>query len=293
MAGRKESDSRKYCWVGVDKRAWVGYNDGMNRRILALGAGTQSSVLLLMCDRGQVEPVECALFSDTGDEPKEVYEHLNWLENESKTPIIRCSCGKLSEDAIIYQASHKGVDGRYASIPFYTESGMQPRQCTKYYKVLPIIRYIRETMFGLKKGERFPKDQTVTQLIGMSFEEQDRVKPPHVKWMINEYPLIEKLMRRHKVIQLSEKWFPNHKFPRSACKQCPYRNDEEWFSLSQEEFEETCQFEEKASFLSEAAGGGKVFLHRSRKPLRLVVLQHGDPLFDGVSQNECGGICGI
>lgn len=35
----------------------------MNHRILNLGAGTQSSVLAIMCDRGDVEPVECAIFA--------------------------------------------------------------------------------------------------------------------------------------------------------------------------------------------------------------------------------------
>jgi hypothetical protein len=36
-----------------------------NRRILNLGAGTQSSVLLVMHDRGELPPVDVAIFSDT------------------------------------------------------------------------------------------------------------------------------------------------------------------------------------------------------------------------------------
>lgn len=43
-------------------------------RVLSLGAGVQSSTLALMIARGELPPVDCAIFSDTGWEPKAVYE---------------------------------------------------------------------------------------------------------------------------------------------------------------------------------------------------------------------------
>ena len=51
--------------------------------VLSLGAGVQSSTLALMAAHGEIEPMpDCAIFADTGDEPKAVYEWLVWLETQ-------------------------------------------------------------------------------------------------------------------------------------------------------------------------------------------------------------------
>lgn len=44
----------------------------MNKRVLNLGAGTQSSVIYLMMCRGELPPADVAIFADTQWEPKEV-----------------------------------------------------------------------------------------------------------------------------------------------------------------------------------------------------------------------------
>ena len=49
-------------------------------RILALGAGVQSTTLALMIEKGEVPMVDAAIFSDTMAEPRRVYSHLDWLE---------------------------------------------------------------------------------------------------------------------------------------------------------------------------------------------------------------------
>ena len=48
--------------------------------ILNLGAGVQSTTLYLMACRGEFR-CDVAIFADTGDEPKAVYEHLEWLKS--------------------------------------------------------------------------------------------------------------------------------------------------------------------------------------------------------------------
>jgi hypothetical protein len=45
-------------------------------RTLSLGAGVQSTTLLLMSLDGTLPKVDCAIFADTGWEPARVYEHL-------------------------------------------------------------------------------------------------------------------------------------------------------------------------------------------------------------------------
>ncbi len=51
-------------------------------RVLSLGAGVQSTTLALMAAHGVVGPMpDCAIFADTGWEPKAVYDHLAWLRS--------------------------------------------------------------------------------------------------------------------------------------------------------------------------------------------------------------------
>lgn len=264
------------------------------RRILNLGAGTQSSVLAVMCDRGELPPVEVAIFADTKDEPEDVYAHLGWLEKELKnTPIVRVHSGDMVADSLVYQQSHSGVDGRYASLPLYTATGMQPRQCTKYYKIIPITRYIRKEILNLGVNDPVPAGTTVEQVFGISFDERDRMATPRTKYIRFDYPFVDMKLRRHTVIRMSEKWYPDHEFPRSACKRCPYRSDDEFSQLSPKEFAEVCDYDEAMREADIAGGGSGVFVHRSRIPLRLVNLEQGAGLFDGVAANECEGMCGV
>lgn len=52
-------------------------------RILSLGAGVQSSTVLLMAARGELEyEIDGAIFSDTQWEPKVVYDWLAFLEEQ-------------------------------------------------------------------------------------------------------------------------------------------------------------------------------------------------------------------
>lgn len=253
-------------------------------RILNLGAGTQSSVLAIMCDRGDIPPVEVAIFADTQAEPREVYEHLDWLEKQLKrTPVVRVTAGNLRGASVEYQRSHKPISGCYASIPLYVlNGGMSRRQCTKYFKIIPIRRHVRREM----------KAKRATFVFGISFDERQRMRRPDRKWLAYEYPLVELGLRRQAVICLAEKWFPGHCFPRSACVECAYRRDEEWLKLSPDEFEIACQQDELLRRLDIEAGGAGVYLHRSRVPLREADLFGGDDLLFGMV-NECEGMCGV
>lgn len=53
--------------------------------VLSLGAGVQSTAMLLMACHGEITPKpDLVIFSDTGWEPKAVYRHLEWLKTEVK-----------------------------------------------------------------------------------------------------------------------------------------------------------------------------------------------------------------
>lgn len=113
-------------------------------RVLSLGAGVQSSALLLLAAEGKIAPFDVAIFADTGWEPATVYDHLQRLIDEvarpAGIPVVRVSNGNIREDSI-------SVDYSIMLPLFLMDSagnkGMLNRQCTQNYKLLPIYRYVR------------------------------------------------------------------------------------------------------------------------------------------------------
>lgn len=55
---------------------------------LSLGAGVQSTTMALLAAHGDIGPTpDCAIFADTGWEPKAVYDHLSWLMSPNVLPF--------------------------------------------------------------------------------------------------------------------------------------------------------------------------------------------------------------
>lgn len=143
-------------------------DDGICLRVLSLGAGVQSSTLALMAAHGEVGLMpDCAVFSDTGWEPRAVYDYLRWLYSPDVLPfpVHIVSAGDIRADLLRASAGE-----RWASIPAFTgtvkrhraEIGMM-RQCTKDYKIVPIRRKVRE-LVGLTR-RRSHKTPMVEQWI--------------------------------------------------------------------------------------------------------------------------------
>src|SRR3546814_5492790 len=133
-------------------------------RALSLGAGLQSTPRAPMAAHGEVGPMpDCAIFADTGWEPKAVYEHLAWLRspNVLPFPVHIVTAGNIRDGLV------RGAQGqRWASIPAFTRSvsgkiGMIRRQCTKELKIVPIRRKVRE-LAGLT-AKRSPDRPVVEQ----------------------------------------------------------------------------------------------------------------------------------
>ena len=154
--------------------------------VLALGAGVQSSYLHLASDAGELPRIDVSIFSDTRDEPKDVYDHLDWMEKTTSIPIIRVSVGDLRQDAIDFRQDRVSRDGkRWASVPFYVKNtdgsrGQIRRQCTPTYKIEPMERVIREQLLGLKRGQRSQPVPLIEQWIGISSDEGQRCSFPGV-----------------------------------------------------------------------------------------------------------------
>jgi hypothetical protein len=264
--------------------------------VLNLGAGVQSSCLALMAAKGEITPMpDFAVFADTQDEPNSVYKWLQYIKGELPFPVYELSKGKLS-DSINVRLMRDGKRLSVESnIPAFTDGGgMIQRQCTSKYKIQPIISEIRKRC-GIKRGQ---KETIVTQWIGISWDEMQRMKESRDSWTQHRWPLIELRMARRDCLD----WLKRNEYPippRSACIYCPYKRDSEWRELkinSPSEFESACEIDERYRQNKKIAGRGKdVFIHRSLKPLREVDFSsdedNGQQVWD--FQAECEGMCGV
>jgi hypothetical protein len=267
-------------------------------RVISLGAGVQSTTMALMAAHGKIGPMpDCAIFADTGWEPKAVYEHLEWLKggNVLPFPIHAVSNGDIRA------ALTSDKPGRYASVPFFLktgdEKGMGRRQCTHEYKLKPLMWKFRE-LLGKKRRDRIAKGACEVW-IGISTDEAMRMKPATAAWQVNRWPLIEKRMSRWDCLQwLKRNGYPQP--PKSSCIGCPFHGNRHWRDMkdnSPAEWADAVQVDAPIR-----AGGtqfnakirGEQYMHSSLKPLDQVDLStpedHGQlNLFN----NECEGMCGV
>ena len=281
---------------------WFKPVDNASFRVISLGAGVQSTVMSLMAEAGDIGPrPDCAVFADTGWEPKEVYTHLDWLEKQLSFPVYRVSRGNIKEDL---ETNINTTGHSFASIPFFLinkdgTNGMARRQCTSEYKLKPIRKKVRE-LAGLKPRQRTPKGFVVEMWIGISKDEMMRVKPSQDSWVENRWPLLEKEFSRRDCLEWFKAKYVDRTLAKSACIGCPFHNDREWRRIKEEfpeEFEEACQVDDKLRGVEGRFHGAR-FLHAQRIPFRDVDLSTAEEkgqgqLFDDLMINECEGMCGL
>lgn len=269
-------------------------------RALSLGAGVQSTTLALMAAHGAVGPMpDCAIFADTGWEPRAVYEHLDWLmsPNVLPFPVFIVGLANMRDNLL---AAGRGE--RWASIPAFARSvdrrgnvsiGMIRRQCTGDYKIEPIRRKVRELVQLTRK--RSPTFAVAEQWIGISFDEMVRMKPSREAWQRNRWPLIEERMtRRDCLAWLRVRGYPEP--PKSACIGCPFHDNSRWRAMrdhDQEAWRDAIDVD-RAIRTGIRGSRGEVYLHRSGVPLEEADLStladHGQL---DLWPNECEGMCGV
>lgn len=273
-------------------------------RFLSLGAGVQSSTVALMIAHGEIAPVNAAIFSDTQWEPSGVYRWLDWLDAEIQRlphpfPIHRVTRGSIRDGVLVKQ---NDTGERFASVPWHIQQpdgtmGMGRRQCTREYKLEPLIRAKRQ-LLGYQPRQRIPKGSCQT-LIGISLDEAIRAKESMERWNENVFPLLDLRMTRQDCLRWMErKGYP--KPPKSSCLGCPFHSDKQWRELKEdpEAWSDIVQIDRA---IREPVRGmrGRQFMHRSAKPIDEVDFSTPEErgqltMFtqDGFG-NECEGMCGL
>lgn len=275
--------------------------------VLSLGAGVQSSTILLMACKGILPKPAAAIFADTHAEPPHVYQHLWWLAEEAEKagiPVHVVSKGNLKADALRSMVRGKlDEEGRWVSLPFYTKTrgddeveGRIRRQCTKEYKLDVLKRVIREDFLGIPKHGRVPYGTEVLQWIGISWDEKRRMRMSGHYYVTNSYPLIGwpvKYLDKPWTRTMCKAWFAEH-YPgrtlaRSSCIFCPMHSTAEWREMRDErpaEWREAVAFD--AAIRQCGGERGDTYLHRSCQPLSQVPLDRPD---DGQESFSCMGMC--
>jgi hypothetical protein len=250
-------------------------------RYLSLGAGVQSSTLLLLACHGRIRRFDAAIFADTRWEPAAVYRHLHRLEQlatRAGIPVVRVSAGDIRADAL--DPAH-----RFASMPLFTlgpngERGMARRQCTSEYKIKPLKAEIRRRL-GYPHPRRVPAGLVAEMAIGISLDEVHRARDSDVGYMRNTFPLLDLRWRRSDCLTyLAEHGLGDT--PKSSCVGCPFHDDGFWLRLKRDspgEWAQAVTFDAAIRHGSARANAdghplrGQFFLHRQRVPLDEVILR--------------------
>lgn len=257
-------------------------------RVLSLGAGVQSTCLLLMSLDGAIEPYDFAVFADTGWEPKAVYDHLDNLKEIARSKgmeIAIVSAGNIRDDTM---ATVSQVKTGYVTLPLYArkpggQKVMLSRTCTRKYKVAPVRRYIHTV-----KDDRF-----VELHMGISYDELTRMKQSPVMYIEHVYPLVDMKMTREDCLT----WLENKGYarpPKSSCIACPFHSSSVWREVkkNEEEWQDAIAFDRAIRVLPRVEG--EAFVHRLAIPLEEVDLSTEEDrgqlnMFD----MECEGMCGV
>ena len=272
--------------------------EGVRLRSLSLGAGVQSTTLVMMALHGEVGPrPDAVLFADTGDESSATMSHLDWIEGQIKlrsngqVAVHRVSKGERLSDTIRRRAEND-TTSRFVSAPFYTGGGgMGRRQCTREFKVEPLTKKQRE-LLGYAPRQRIP-ERSAEIWIGISTDECFRAGSAYDRWAVNRYPLLEQGMSRHDCEQwLRRKGYPVP--PKSACVFCPYRSDAEWRWLRDNDPEGWAEAVEIDRLIRDTPQmRQQEYLHASRKPLDQVDLSTAEDHGQLGFLNDCEGMCGL
>jgi 3'-phosphoadenosine 5'-phosphosulfate sulfotransferase (PAPS reductase)/FAD synthetase len=230
-------------------------------RVLSLGAGIQSTAVLLLARARVIEPFDRIVFADTGDEPHAVYAHLDRLHEIADIDVV--SAGHLADT----------VNSTFVPIPLYDgRGGMGRRQCTYQFKLRPI----RAHLHALTKR--------VDLSVCISTDEHLRAKDSGLKWLTNTFPLLDlRWSRTDCETYLADVWpWP---VPRSACVYCPLKSDAEWLDMRSnqpDDWAAAVEFDESARPFG--------YVHRTERPLATAVLRPEDA---GQLTLECEGMCGL
>lgn len=178
------------------------------KHILSFGGGLNSTAMLVYLyeNKKQIDEV---IFADTLDEFPDTYKAIDYYENYCKERNILFTRIKRGVSLYDYCFEKKIIPSR------------QKRDCTSKFKISPIRSYIRN---------KYGKQEKFLMYIGIDYGELHRMKDSNVKYITNEYPLVDSKIDRQGCVSL----LTDRKLmiPRkSGCFYCPFTKKSGWIEI--------------------------------------------------------------
>ena len=261
-------------------------------QVCSLGGGKASTALFLMSLHGEIEnPADVGIFADTGQERQSTYDTIEYLQkfgNSKGVPVHIVKSDKLPE----IWTNALNPTSKVGDIPFHTidkngKKTMLGKYCTGEYKRDPIRKFIRNEFNATFKSP-------VSIWLGYTMDEATRRKDSDRKYEIRRYPLLEKRLYRYHCEQYLKE-LGLETVQRSACIFCPYRRDEEYTEMPEEEIQRAIQFEEEVNeargiITAEKGTEAPLRIHPSLEPLSTRPFENNKQL--GLFDEMCdGGSC--
>lgn len=271
---------------------------------LSLGAGVQSSVMLMMAIKGEIERPEHVIFADTGFEPQKVYRHATWCEKQCvKAGIPFHVVADKQTMRQQFDAFEKGEIPKFNNRPpFFVintaipgSGGTLHRQCTRDAKIRPIERKQLELM-GYKTARGVPDGAAVVQ-IGISTDEVRRASASEKGWTDRSYPLIDPLKFSRSDCQAWwDRNYPHISLPSSSCVICPYKTKKMWGKMkldAPEDWAVAVDYDERIRKKYADSTTLVVYLYSKFQPLAEIDFNEGQGEIDFDEAIYCSGGCGL
>jgi hypothetical protein len=294
-------------------------------RVLSLGGGQQSTAVYLLAANGDegVAPLDYAIFADTGEEPKWVYETVEALrsyrtpEGKPGAPIlVRWLTDSEGKQVRLGDNLVEGQAGRFASIPAFIKhldqfdrhgnaQGKGRRQCTREFKTGVVELAIRRELLGLEKGQAY-RGPRITQVFGLDRSEgrrivrvKDRLAGGAIS--VGDFPLWDLEWKRADCVDyLASLVGWDQEVRQSACTFCPLVPNSfraRLRDLDPEGHRRACEIDaalRQADSIATKALDGELYVHRSMRPLAEVDLDRDDRgLLAPAMFGDCEGLCGL
>ena len=302
-----------------------------NIDVLSLGAGVQSSVMLLMAAQGFLPKPDIAIYANTQWDSKATYAHLAWLEAVAANAgieVVRVTAGSLFEEAfdphspfvpipLHFRASRDpeqlerqltllGIEFKEEHLrDFGGKPQMLRRQCTRQFKLAPLDLYIKREILGLEKYKHVPKGTIIRKWLGITTDEIKRVRGGGRYWERFVYPfcglpdpMLDRPYNRAAVIDWYRRHYPDRPLPpKSACNGCPLHSNKEWREIANgdpDEWAAVVAYEKRVQQVFQEKEGITVYLHGSCEPIDSIDFSDTDGTAQlGLWQTECQGHCGV
>lgn len=241
--------------------------------VFSSGGGTQSTCIAALIVQGRLPKPDFMVIADTGRECSSTWEYLDAVIRPAMATV-----GVEVHRLNLESWGRKRYQNEFAYgnllVPAFTmqsgEIGKLPGFCSSKWKVDSINRFL------LAQGIR-RKDYK--KWIGFSLDEWRRVQRmacgEEYRNGLIRFPLVHDVpLQRHEAIREVERMgWPTP--PRSRCWMCPNQKDDQWFSLSADDFAKAVTKEKEIR-----GTNPHVWLHKSCTPLDEVDFSPEPTLFD-------------